>query len=108
MKGQCQLLGSEYWVKVLRVSSGIVTIPIFKIDIPSSSQHVGFHSELPRTEANDKVEPGKVFRPSHLATCEDLGCGKVLEVPVVSNDVNGCTGTLKIMSPLGESFKYHK
>ena len=38
---------------------------------------------------NDEVEPGKVFRPSRLAMREDLGHGKILEVPVVSDDVNG-------------------
>ena len=93
-------------MKVLWVGSGIVTIPLFKIDVPSSSQHVRFCLKLPRMEANDEIKSGKVFSPSHLAMCEDLGHVKVLEVPVVSDDINGCTGTLKIMSPSGESFKY--
>ena len=57
-------------------------------------------------EADDKVESRKVFRPSCLVTHEDLGCGKVLEVPVVGNYINGCTRTLEIMLPLGEGFKY--
>ena len=35
---------------------------------------------------------------------EDLGGGKVLEVPVVSDDVNWCTGTLEIVSPTCEGF----
>ena len=99
------MLGSEYWVKVLWVSSGIATIPLFKIDVPSSSQCVRFGPELPRTEANDEVKTGKKFGPSCLTTCEDLGRRKILKVPVISDDVNGCTGTLEIMSPLGEGFK---
>ena len=102
------MLGSEYQAKVLWVGSGIVAIPLFKIDVPSSSQHVGFCPKLPGMEANDKVESGKVFRPSRLATHEDLGHGKILEVPVVSDDINGCAGTLEIMSPSGESFKYRE
>src|SRR6266481_4749053 len=91
--------------RVLQVGSGIVAIPLFKIDIPSSSQCIGFGSEFPRTEANDEVEPGKVFRPSCLTAREDLGRRKILKVPVISDDVNGCTGTLEIMSPSGEGFK---
>ena len=59
-------------------------------------------------EGNDEVESGKVFRPPHLAMHEDLGCGKVLEVLVVGDDVNGYAGTLEIMSPSGESFKYRE
>src|SRR6266481_8275442 len=50
----------------------------------------------------------KVFRPSCLVTCEDLGHGKILQVLVVSNDINWGTGTFRIMSPLGESFKYRE
>ena len=102
------MLGSEYRAKVLRVGSGIVAIPLFKIDVPSSSQCVRFGSELPLMEANDEVEPGKVFRPSSLATREDLCRRKVLKVSVISDDINGCTGTLEIMSPLGEGFKNRK
>jgi len=33
LEGQCQFLGSEYWVEVPWVDTGIVTIPLFKIDI---------------------------------------------------------------------------
>ena len=99
---------SEYWAKVLWVDSGIVAIPLLKIDIPSSSQCVGFGPELPGTEANDEVKTGKKFGPSCLTTREDLGRRKILKVPVISDNVNGCTGTLKIMSPSGESFKYRE
>ena len=102
------MLGSEYRAKVLRVGSGIVAIPLFKIDVPLSSQCVGFGPELPRMEANDEVEPGKVFRPPCLTMREDLGCRKVLKVLVISDDINGCTRTLEIMLPSGEGFKYRK
>ena len=35
---------------------------------------------------------------------EDFGSGKILEVPVVGDDVNRYTGTLKIVSPMCEGF----
>ena len=36
--------------------------------------------------------------------CEDLGGGKVLEVPVVGDDMDWHTGTLEIVSPTCEGF----
>ena len=65
------MLRSEYWAEVL--NTGIVAIPHFKVDVPSSSEGIGFGSELPRMETNDEVESGKVFGPSCLSTCEDFG-----------------------------------
>ena len=59
-------------------------------------------------ERNDKVEAGKVFQPSCLTTCEDLGHGEVLEVPVVGNDIDWGTRTLKIVPPSFEGFIYRK
>ena len=67
------MLGSEYWAVVLWVDTGIVAIPLFKVDVPSSSECVEFGSELSGMETNDEVESGKVFGPSCLPTCEDFG-----------------------------------
>ncbi len=39
-------------------------------------------------ETDNEVETGKVFRPTCLMACKDLGCGKVLEVPVISDNVD--------------------
>ena len=60
-------------MEVLQIDTGIVTIPLFKIDVPSSSECVGFGSEFSRMEMDDKVESRKVFRPSCLSMCEDFG-----------------------------------
>ena len=67
------MLGSEYWVEVLWVDTGIVAIPLFKIDIPLSSKCVRFSAEFSGTETNDEVESSKVFRPSCLSTHEEFG-----------------------------------
>ena len=55
------MLGSEYQAVVLWIDTGIVTIPLFKIDVPLSSKCVGFGSEFSRMEMDYKVESRKVF-----------------------------------------------
>ena len=67
------MLRSEYWAEVLWINTGIVAIPLFKVDVPSSSECIGFGSELSGVETNDEVESGKVFGPSCLLMCEDFG-----------------------------------
>ena len=61
MKGQCQLLGSEHRLVVLWVDSGIVDIPLFRIDVPLSSKSVGFGSKFSGAESYNEVEGGKEF-----------------------------------------------
>ena len=104
MEGQCQLFRSEYGLVVLRIDSGIVTIPLFKIDVPSSSKSIRLGSKFSRMEMDDEVESGKVFGPSCLLTCEDFGCGEVLEIPVIGDHVDGVTGTFEVVSPSLECF----
>ena len=98
----------EHRSDILWVSSGIVATPIFKIDVPSSGQCVGFRPEFPRMEMNNKVEARKVFQPSCLMTREDIGCGEVLEVLVVGNNIDWGTGTLNIVLPSLEGFIYRE
>src|SRR5882672_7695963 len=105
MSERCQLLGSEYRAVVLWIDSGIVAIPLFKVDVPSSSQCVGFSAEFSGSKPNDQVERGKVFRPSCLPTCENFGHGKILQIPVISDHVDRECRAFEIMSPSFESFK---
>ena len=104
MEGRCQLFRSEHRSVVLRIDSGIVAISLFKIDVPSSSKSIGLGSEFSRTEMDDQVESGKVFRPMCLLTHEDFGCGEVLEIPVIGDHIGGVAGTFKIVLPLFECF----
>ena len=67
------MLGSEYRAEVLWIDTGIVAIPLFKIDVPLSSKCVGFGSEFSGMEADDEVETGKIFGPSCLSMHEDFG-----------------------------------
>ena len=54
-----QLFISEYRMKIVRIDSSIIAISPFRVDIPSSSQRVRFHTKLPRVEMNNEVEPGE-------------------------------------------------
>src|SRR6266481_7412535 len=56
-------------------------------------------------ETDDEVETRKVFRPTCLMACKDLGCGKVLEVLVIGDNVNQDSRALKVMLPMFEGFK---
>ena len=82
---------------VLRIDSGIVAIPLFKIDVPSSSKGIRLGSEFSRTETDDEVESGEVFGPMCLSVNEDFGCGEVLEILVISDHIDGVAGTFKVV-----------
>ena len=89
---------------VLRVDSGIVAIPLFRVDVPLSSKSIGFGSQFSGMETYDEVEGRKKLQPMCLLTHEDFGGGNVLKVPVVGNNINWCTRTLKIVLPTCEGF----
>ena len=55
LKGQCQLLVSKNWMEIVRIYGGIVAASLLRVDIPSSSQSIGFRSESV-AEMDDKVE----------------------------------------------------
>jgi len=61
-----------YAITVL-LSIHIVTIPLFKMDVPSSSECIGFGSEFSRMEMDDEIESRKIFRPMCLLMHEDFG-----------------------------------
>ena len=56
LKGQCQLCISKNWMEIVRIYGGIVAAFLLRVDIPSSSQSVGFGSELAGAEMDDEVE----------------------------------------------------
>ena len=72
-----------------RDAESVGTIPLFRVDVPTSSQRVGFRSQLSRSETNDHVELRKELRPAGLSTSEHLRSREVLKVLMVSNDING-------------------
>ena len=54
-------MGSEHQAKILWVDSGKALIPLFGVDVPSSSQGVGFSTEFPGSEMNDQIELTEVL-----------------------------------------------
>ena len=48
-------------MKILWVDSGKALIPLFGVDIPLSSQGVGFSTKFPMSEMNDQVELTEVL-----------------------------------------------
>ena len=67
------MLESEYQSVILWIDAGIVGIPLFKIDVPSSSECIGFGSEFSGMETDDEIESGKIFGPMCLLMHEDFG-----------------------------------
>ena len=56
MKGRRQLLVSEYWPKVLWVDTGVVTTPLFWVNVPAVHECIGFGAEFPGPETDYHIE----------------------------------------------------
>ena len=69
---------SEHWPKILGVNPGVATIPLFGVDVPSSSESVQFGTEFSRMETNDEVKLREEFRPLGLLAGEDFGGREIL------------------------------
>ena len=50
------MLTSKNWMEIVRIYCGIVAASLLRVDIPSSSQSVGFGSKMARAEMEDEVE----------------------------------------------------
>jgi len=85
----CKLFLSEDGLEVVRVDCGIVSIPPFRIDIPSSSESIQFGTKMTRTEPDNKVELREVLRLPCLFLGQHLGSRKVLKIFIIHNNVNG-------------------
>jgi len=106
--GGCKLFLSEDRLEVVRVDCGVASIPLFRIDVPSSSESIWFCAETIRVEPDNKIELGKVLRPPHLPPGQYLSSRKILKVLMIYNNVNGIGQTFQIVSPNLESFKDSK
>ena len=89
MYGDCKLFLSKDGLEVVRVNYGIASIPLFRIDVPSSSESIWFGAKTTRAEPDDNVELGEVLRLPHLPPGQYLGNGKILKILIICNNVNG-------------------
>lgn len=67
-----KLFGSEDWSEVMQISLGVAGIPLFKVDVLSSSESVGLGSEPPWAESDNHVEVREVFGPSDLSASKNF------------------------------------
>ena len=104
-EGCRELFGGKDRTEILRVDAGIAATSLFKIDVPSSSQGIRFSPKLTRTEADNKIEGRKKFRPSGLPTGEEFGGRKVFQVLVVGDDIDRSRSSFEVMSPSPKSFE---
>ena len=56
LKANVKLFLHEDGTEIVGVNGGIVVSPLFRVDIPSSSQGIWFHAEMPRMDVDDKIE----------------------------------------------------
>jgi hypothetical protein len=89
----------------MRVDFSIVTIPLFRIDVPASSKRVGFCSEFSGTEADDHVELRQELRPAGLSAGEHSDRGEILQVFMVCHHIDRRSRAFEVMSPDSECFK---
>jgi len=99
---------SEDKFEVVRVNCSIASIPLFRIDIPSSSESIWFGAKITKAKSDDKIELGEVLGPLHLPMGQNLGSKKILKVFMICNNVNGIGWTFQIVSPNFKSFKNGK
>jgi len=69
---------SEYWPEILWINTGIATIPLFGVDVPSSSESVWLGTEFSGAETNDKVELREELGPPGLPVGEDFRGREIL------------------------------
>jgi len=83
-----KLFLSEDGLEVVRVDCGVASIPLFRIDIPLSSESIWFYTEMTRAEPYDKVELEKVLGLLHLPLDQYLGSRKILKVLMICNNID--------------------
>jgi hypothetical protein len=102
------LILSEYWSEIMRICTGVATIPLFWVDVPPSSESIGLSAEPAWPETKDKIESVKEFRPPGLPASQKFCRSKVFQVFVISNHINSGYRTLQITAPDAEGFKNRK
>ena len=96
---------SRNCMEIVRIYRGIVAASLLRVDIPSSSQSIGFGSESAGVETDDEVELQQIFGTTDLLSSEEFGGCKIFEIFVVGDDVDRRSWTFEVVSPNFEGFK---
>ena len=99
---------SEDRFEVIMVDYSIASIPLFRIDVPSSSESIQFSAKTTRVESDDKIELGEVFGPPCLPSGQYFGSRKILKVLIICNNIDGIGRTFQIVLPNLKSFEDSK
>jgi hypothetical protein len=97
-----KLIGAENGTEILRINVGVPLIPLFWVDVPSSSKRVRLSAQATGTEADEHVESAEIFRPTDLSPGKNLRFRKVFEVLMVRNDVDAQRRTFEVVAPVDE------
>ena len=69
----CKLFLNKDWFEVVRVDYSIVSIPLFRIDVPLSSESIQFGAKITRTKSDNKIKLREILRPLCLPLGQYLG-----------------------------------
>jgi len=69
---------SEHWPEILWINTSVATIPLFGVDVPSSSESVRLGTKFSGTEMNDEVELREELGPLGLPVGEDFRGREIL------------------------------
>ena len=95
-------MGLKLWELI---DCDVASIPLFRIDIPLSSESIQFCAKMTRVEPDNKVELGEVLGLLCLPLGQYLGSRKILKILMICNNINGIGQTFQIMLPNLESFE---
>ena len=56
LKANVKLFLGEDGTEIVGVNGGIIISPLFRVDIPLSSQGIWFRAKVPRTKMDDEIE----------------------------------------------------
>ena len=65
-------------LQVVQIYAGVAVTSLFKIDVPTSCEGIGFGAQTSGAEADDHVEGVQELRPLGLSPSEEFGGGEVL------------------------------
>ena len=104
-EGRGELFFGKDRTTVLQIYSTIGVISLFRVDVPLSSQCIRFHAEPTGSEPNSQIELSKIFGPSRLSASQEFRGREILQVLVVSNNVDWGAGAFEVVTPSSEGLE---
>ena len=90
-------------MEVVRIDMNVVLISLFGVDVSVPCEGIRLSSKASGVEMNDKVELGEELQLVGLPPSQEFGGCKVLQVLVVSDNINQSCRAFKIVAPGSKS-----